>query len=71
MAIPLVAVSQKHRIYRAAGENRDKFAIYRNINDRKRVQIVETLFNTEEEAKMYMVLHAKDIIETNLCTRQK
>ncbi|WP_162625930.1 LPD1 domain-containing protein [Acinetobacter sp. MB5] len=65
MAIPLVAVSQKHRIYRAAGENRDKFAIYRNINDRKRVQIVETLFNTEEEAKLYMVLHAKDIIETN------
>lgn len=65
MAIPLVAVSQKHRIYRTAGENRDKFTIYRNINDRKRVQIVETLFNTEEEAKLYMVLHAKDIIETN------
>lgn len=60
--LPLVAVSMKH----SAMSNRDgKYAIWRNVSDRKRVQVVEQMFDSRVEALQYMADHAEEIIETN------
>ena len=59
-AIPLIAVSRTHRIYRQA----EQWAIYRKIGDRKLVQVVADTFPTEAAAKQYMAVHAEEIIET-------
>ena len=61
-ALPLIAVAQKHRVWSAGKET---FAIYREINDRKRVKVVEQEFKTREEAMQYMAIHASEILETN------
>ncbi|RKG33725.1 PLxRFG domain-containing protein [Acinetobacter tianfuensis] len=61
-ALPLNAVAQKHRVWSAGKET---FAIYREINDRKRVKVVEQEFKTREEAMQYMAIHASEILETN------
>lgn len=61
-AIPLMAVSQKHRVY---ADRDEKFAIWRTISDTKRVRVVEQSFDSREDAMRYMAQNAQEIIETN------
>jgi hypothetical protein len=60
-AIPLLAVKQKHGVYKSG----EVYGIWRNINDRKRVKVVDKEFATREEAYAYMAANAAEIIETN------
>ena len=61
-ALPLIAVSLKHRVVAARN---GKYEIWRDINDRKRVKVVDQAFESRDAAMQYMAEHAKDIIETN------
>ena len=62
-ALPLVAVSAKHRVVPSREEG--KYEIWRDVNDRKRVKVVDMLFDSREDAMRYMAGHAVEIIETN------
>ena len=60
--VPLAAVSLKHRTVAA----RDgKYEIWRDINDRKRVKVVDRQFDSRDEAMAYMLANAVQIVETN------
>ena len=59
--VPLAAVSLKHRVYRRD----DKYEVWRDITDRKRVKVVERAFDSREEAMAYMMANAAQIVETN------
>src|SRR3990167_9572280 len=62
-AMPLVAVSQKHRVY----STRDgRFTVYRTDGDRKRVQAIPETFATREEAMQHMADNAESILESKL-----
>ncbi|MBD9406299.1 PLxRFG domain-containing protein [Acidovorax sp. ACV02] len=63
-AVPLLAVAQKHRVVPARGEGAG-YEIWRDVNDRKRVKVVDQVFTTRELAVEYMAAHAQEIIETN------
>lgn len=63
-AVPLLAVAQKHRVVPARGEGVG-YEIWRDVNDRKRVKVVDQVFTTRELAVDYMAAHAQEIIETN------
>lgn len=63
-AIPLVAVGHKHRVVPQHGDA-PGFEIWRNINDNKRVKVVDEVFTTRQEALEYMATHAQAILETN------
>ncbi len=60
--VPIAAVSLKHRAVPTRG---DKYEIWRDITDRKRVKVVEREFDTRDEAMAYMAANAAAIIETN------
>ena len=66
-ALPLLAVAIKHRVTTGSkNENGDyNYEIWRNINERKRVKVVDKSFKTHEEAMQYMAQHAQAILETN------
>lgn len=66
-ALPSLVVGLKHRVYATAQrpDGTNGFEIFRNINDRKRVKILDKVFDDREEALRYMVDHAVEIIETN------
>lgn len=64
LAIPLLAVSQKHRVVPVRGEGAG-FEIWRNVNERKRVKVVEQVFPSRDAALAYMAINAQAIIETN------
>ena len=66
-ALPLLAVSQKHRVLSGAKaeDGTYKQEIWRDINDRKRVKVVDQEFATREEAMRYMAQHAQEILDTN------
>jgi hypothetical protein len=60
-AIPLIAVSQKHRV--VGDDKKDgEYRIIRKVTDRKIVTIKRG-FKSEDEAKLYMVKSAPEIIE--------
>ncbi len=60
-AIPLIAVSQKHRV--VGDDKKDgEYRIIRKVTDRKIVTIKRG-FKSEDEAKLYMVKNAPEIIE--------
>ncbi|HOI95559.1 MAG TPA: PLxRFG domain-containing protein [Syntrophobacter fumaroxidans] len=63
-AVPLVAVSQKHRVVStsAAKGEPPQFEIWRKVTDRKRVKVVEQRFGSREEAMRYMATHAEEIL---------
>ena len=61
-AIPLAALSLKHKPYKT-GEG--QYEIWREVNDRKRVKVVDKVFPSLQEAADYMASHAVEIIETN------
>ncbi len=63
-AVPLLAVSQKHRVVPVRGDG-EGYEIWRDISDRKRVKVVDQVFPTREAALEYMVGNAQAIIETN------
>jgi hypothetical protein len=42
----------------------DKYAIYRRVTDRKRVKVVDQLFDTRDDAMRHMAENAREIIET-------
>jgi hypothetical protein len=60
--VPIAAVGLKHRTVAASG---GKYEIWRDINDRKRVKVVDQQFDTRDEAMRYMAQNAVAIIETN------
>lgn len=64
LAIPLLAVSQKHRVVPVRGEGAG-FEIWRDVNERKRVKVVEQVFPSRDAALAYMAINAQAIIETN------
>jgi hypothetical protein len=47
-----------------AKEAATRYGIFRNVTDRKRVQVVKDTFATREDALKYMLEHAEEIIET-------
>lgn len=64
-AVPLVEVARNHRVGYTKDENgAEKYVIWRNVTDRKRVQVVQQLFDSDAEAKRYMAERAIEIIET-------
>lgn len=63
-AVPMLAVSQKHRVVPVRGDGAG-YEIWRDVSDRKRVKVVDQVFPTREAALEYMVGHAQAIIETN------
>jgi len=58
--LPLMAVAEKHRVYTQG----DKFAIYRNVTDRKRVRVSPELFDSRDDAMRYLAEHADEILAT-------
>lgn len=64
-AVPLIAVSQKHRPLGSRQGDGSVYEIWRDVTDRKRVKVVDQVFPTREAALEYMVEHAQEIIETN------
>jgi molybdopterin converting factor small subunit len=65
--LPIAAVGLKHRVVMAStkqGEP-DRYEIWRDVTDRKRVKVVEQTFATRDEAMAYMVKNAVAIVETN------
>lgn len=61
--IPLAAVSQKHRVS-SAPSGHEGYAIWRDVTDRKRVQIGTEVFPTREAAMAHMAQNAIAIVET-------
>ncbi len=67
-AVPLAAVSMKHRAVPTGIKSEDgeySYEIWRDINDRKRVKVVDQVFPTRIAAMEYMAKNAQAILETN------
>lgn len=67
-ALPLIAVAQKHRVSSTGQKNSEggyTYEIWRDVNDRKRVKVVDQEFQSREDAMRYMAQHAAEILETN------
>lgn len=60
--LPVIAVGIKHRAAPAKGG--EKYSIYRDVTDRKRVKIVQQDFDNRMDAMKYMAEHAAEILET-------
>lgn len=66
--IPLAAVSMKHRAVPTGTKGADgeyTYEIWRDINDRKRVKVVDQTFPSRIAAMEYMAKNAQAILETN------
>jgi len=67
-ALPLIAVAQKHRVAPTGQKNAEggyTYEIWRDVNDRKRVKVVNLEFSSRDDAMRYMTQHAQEILETN------
>ncbi len=64
-ALPLLAVAQKHRVVPVRQGDGTGFEIWRDVSDRKRVKVVDQVFDTREAAMEYMAKNAEAIIDTN------
>jgi hypothetical protein len=67
-AVPLAAVSMKHRAVPTGTKGEDgeySYEIWRDINDRKRVKVVDQVFPSRVAAMEYMAKNAQAILETN------
>lgn len=64
-ALPAVAVAIKHRIVSTRQGEGTGWEIWRDVNDRKRVKVVDQVFGSRDDALAYMTEHATEIIETN------
>lgn len=65
LAVPVIAVAQKHRVVPLRQGEGTGFEIWRTVNDRKRVKVVDQIFPSRDEAMAYMAVNAQQIIETN------
>jgi hypothetical protein len=66
--VPLAAVSLKHRAFPTGAKDESgqyTYEIWREINDRKRVKVVDQVFASRSDAMEYMVKNAQAILETN------
>lgn len=63
--LPVAAVAMKHRVTTDTQDGKKGYIIVRTVSDRKRVQVVQQLFDTREAANEYLVRHAQEILETN------
>lgn len=63
--LPVAAVAMKHRVTTDTQNGKKGYIIVRTVSDRKRVQVVQQLFDTREAANEYLVRHAQEILETN------
>lgn len=64
-AVPLAAVAQKHRAVPVRQGDGTGYEIWRDVTDRKRVKVVDQVFDNREDAMRYMAENAQAIIETN------
>ncbi|WP_291928551.1 LPD38 domain-containing protein [Limnohabitans sp.] len=67
-AVPLAAVSMKHRAVPTGTKDENgeyTYEIWRDINDRKRVKVVDQTFPSRVAALEYMAKNAQAILETN------
>lgn len=67
-AIPLMAVAMKHRTVSTGSPNENgeyQYEIWRDINDRKRVKVVNQVFPSRIAAMEYMAENAQAIMETS------
>lgn len=64
-AIPVAAVSMKHRVISTNKDGETVYQIWRDISDRKRVMVVNKDFPDRMSAMAYMAVNAQKIIETN------
>lgn len=67
-AVPLAAVSMKHRAVPTGTKGEDgeySYEIWRDINDRKRVKVVDQVFPSRVAAMEYMAKNAQAILETS------
>lgn len=62
--LPVVAVGLKHRVY-ARRDGESGFEIWRQINDVKRVKVVNKVFDTKQDAQTYLIENATNILETS------
>ncbi|MCU4393401.1 PLxRFG domain-containing protein [Acinetobacter parvus] len=62
--LPVVAVGLKHRVY-ARRDGESGFEIWRQINDVKRVKVVNKVFDTKNDAQTYLIENANNILETS------
>jgi hypothetical protein len=62
--LPVVAVGLKHRVY-ARRDGESGFEIWRQINDVKRVKVVNKVFDTKQDAQTYLIENANNILETS------
>ncbi|WP_347455715.1 PLxRFG domain-containing protein [Acinetobacter thermotolerans] len=63
--LPIAAVAMKHRVTSSTVDDKKGFIIVRDVSDRKRVQVVQQMFDTRDAANEYLVRHAQEILETN------
>lgn len=61
-AIPLYAVADSHRVFNDR-DNKDEFAIYKKVGERKLFKVVNKTFRSREEALKYMANHAEEILD--------
>ncbi len=64
-AVPLYAVALKHSAVPVNTPDGQKYEIWREITDRKRVKVLDKQFDTRDQAMEYMARNAEQIIETN------
>lgn len=67
-AVPLAAVSLKHRAIPTGSKGEDgeyTYEIWREVTDRKRVKVVDQVFPSRMAAMEYMAQNAQFILETN------
>ncbi len=65
-ALPMLVVAQKHSVTAARdADGNQVYEIWRRINDRKRVKVVDQQFQDRDAAMRYMALNAEQIIDTN------
>lgn len=67
-AVPLAAVSMKHRAVPTGTKDENgeyTYEIWRDINDRKRVKVVDQVFPSRVAAMEYMAKNAQAILETS------
>lgn len=67
-AVPLAAVSMKHRAVPTGTKDENgeySYEIWRDINDRKRVKVVDQVFPSRVAAMEYMAKNAQAILETS------
>lgn len=62
--VEIAAVARNHRVVMGGTKDNTFYTIWRDVTERKRVQVVKQEFKTREDAMRYMAEHAVEIVET-------